>query len=212
MNPKQLNILLGAVVLIALASIAYMTWENKAQDQILNQQDPPTSNNIVPTNTNTDKSDNINLNQVPVDQTASWKTYINNRVGYQFEYPNSGLKLSIDETIKYPSNRQGDGKNDLVQFATINNSYGVKTYIEVKAKTIEDWIKDELSEAINHDIASYKKESLSGQTGYLGQGIAVTYVLFNNNVYEITSHTGVEPNFGTDPIYQHMLSTFKFTK
>ncbi len=148
---------------------------------------------------------------------TSWKTYMNSRVGYQFEYPAFGLQFGLDETIKYPNSQTKN--QDFVQFATDSKdaseqqpvSYGVRTYIKVTGNSIENWIRGGGS-STSADLSNYIKRSIGGQTAYTGRSIAVTYVMYNNNVYVIEAHSGIEPARDTDPIYNHMLATFKFTK
>lgn len=151
------------------------------------------------------------------DVANSWKTYINSRVGYQFEYPNSNLSLEINETIKYPNSQTKN--QDLVQFVTDSKdaseqqpvSYGVRTYVGVKNSSIENWIQSGGS-STNQDLSNYIKRSIDGQTAYIGRSIAITYVMYKNNVYIIEAHSGIEPARDTDPIYNHILSSFKFVQ
>lgn len=195
---KKLLLLVPMILLVAAACNSKPTPQTNQQNNNQQQVQPSTTNQGNATGQETD-----------------WKTYTNNRVGYQFEYPAKGLTLPFEETIKYP-----DSKNyneDLVQFAIDSKvkseqqpvTFGVRTYVGVKSNSIEDWIQN--GNGSNPNLANYTKRAIDGQTTYTGKGISVTYVLHNNNVYVIDAHAGIEPAHDTDPVYQHLFSTFKFT-
>ena len=149
------------------------------------------------------------------DTTADWLAYTNNRVSYSFKYPSSGLKLNLDETIKYFATNTSEMKDqDFVQFATNTNTYGVRTQVGVKEKTIEDWI-GKTDAAKGYDLATYleffNKTIVGGKTAYTFQAYLSTYVMSGSNVYQITDHKGVAPETAADSMYQNWLSTFQFT-
>lgn len=150
---------------------------------------------------------------VSTDQTANWKTYTNSRVGYQFEYPASGLQLGLEETIKYPSTQANDSKTeDLVQFGTMTVSYSITTEVGVKSSSIESWIQDTQASHTDPNLNNYTKLQVGGQTAYMLNAGLVTYVYNSGNVYIIDAHQGTAPSTDkNDTIYNHLLSTFKFT-
>ena len=201
-------------LLLALPIVLLLAAGCDSSQQVANQNTVPTP---VVQNTNPAPNPSTTPTANPTPTQSSWKTYTNNRVGYQFEYPTSGLKLALDETIKYPDPKTNN--QDLVQFAdnTENTSeqqpvaFSVRTYIGVKNNSIENWIQN-ASSSTNTDLANYTKQLIGGQPAYTGRGISVTYILYNNNVYVIDAHAGIEPAFDTDPVYAHLLSSFKFTK
>ncbi len=195
---KKLWLLMPAILLVAAACNSKTTPPQSSQ-QTNSQQQTQTS----PAN-----------QQTAPDQYTNWKTFNNNRVGYQFEYPASGLTLPLEETIKYP-----DPKNyneDLVQFAldTKNSSeqqpvvFSVRTYVGVKENSTEEWMKTKTG-AKNLDPKNFIK--VSGQTAYTEPSLAGTYVWWNHTVYVIEGHAGIELSRPTDAVYQHLLSTFKLT-
>ncbi|MBI2669894.1 MAG: hypothetical protein HYX20_02015 [Candidatus Yanofskybacteria bacterium] len=191
------NIILVVVIVILVGAVGYFVF---VKNPVAIQTKIPT-----PTPTKT------------ADSTASWMTYTNPRAGYQFEYPSTNLTLELNETIKYPDSQTKN--QDLVQFAANTKdaseqqpvTFGVRTYVGVKNNSIENWIQNGGS-ATSSDLANYTKRSIGGQTAYTGRGISVTYILYNYNVYIIDAHAGIEPAHDTDPVYGHILSTFKFTK
>ncbi|PIR97018.1 MAG: hypothetical protein COT91_03790 [Candidatus Doudnabacteria bacterium CG10_big_fil_rev_8_21_14_0_10_41_10] len=143
------------------------------------------------------------------DQTADWQTYRNTRVGYEFEFPSSGLSLDLDETIKYPSALSVG--NDLVQFATGGVTYGVRSSIEVPYTSIKFWIQDPNNSNISSNLSDYTKIIFGDKVAYTSKTDLATYTLANGNIYMITAHEGVAPSTDiSDPIYQHLISTFKF--
>jgi hypothetical protein len=148
------------------------------------------------------------------DETANWQTYVNSRVKYSFEYPTKGLTSNLNETIKYPSLSSGDSKQeDLVQFIANKISYSVETTVGVKNKTIELWIQDSNISHIDPDLAKYNKETIGGQTAYLKKDYAAAFILVDGNIYSIVAREGIAPTSDTNnPIFKHILSTFKFTK
>ncbi len=143
---------------------------------------------------------------------ATWTTYENTRVNYSFEYPAAELTMNLDETIKYPSTKEGDSKTeDLVQFATDKITYSIKTEIDSKHQTIEDWIQDADVSHANTDLTKYTEIKIDNKTAYTYTGELRTYTLNNGNVYIIKGMDGVAPSKNTeDSIYKHLLDSFKF--
>ena len=150
----------------------------------------------------------------PANETADWKIYINSRVGYKFSYPSTNLTHALDETIKYPSAREGDSKNqDLVQFAVGNTSFGIRTYVGEGKSTIESWIQEPNAQRAYSDLSKYEKVAVGGQTAYRIIGSAFVYVLANGNVYEITAYqTNAPVKISSEPLFEKWVSTIEFTK
>ncbi|MFA6492534.1 MAG: hypothetical protein WCV58_00055 [Patescibacteria group bacterium] len=145
-------------------------------------------------------------------QSSEWKTYKNARVNYGFEYPVTGLEKDLEETIKYPSTREGDSKTqDLVQFAANKITYSIQTEVGVTRSTIEDWIKDVSVSHADSDLTKYTKITIGSKTAYTHTGDLLTYILANGNVYIIKGMEEIAPSKKTgDIIYQHLLNTLKF--
>lgn len=147
---------------------------------------------------------------IATTSNPEWKMYTNPRVNYQFEFPAKNLSLDLHESIKYPSTDAGNAKDDdLVQFATNNSSYGVRTTVGVNEKTIEDWLQT--PERVG-GLSGYTKTTVGNKTAYTDKEWLSTYVMSGNNVYQIDAHVGSAPKTETDPIYEHFFSTFQFTK
>jgi len=151
-------------------------------------------------------------------ETTSWKTYTNSRVNYSFGYPSNGLQLNLDETIKYPSTRDGDSKTeDLVQFATASTTYSVRTDVSGHVTSVEAWITGG-SEDPSHlgfpstDLSDYSKTTVGGQTAYTYKNGLVTYAVIGTKFYTIAAYTGITPKTDADSTYSHLLSSFAFTK
>ncbi len=142
----------------------------------------------------------------------SWKTYKNSRVGYQFEYPTSGLNLDIDETIKYPDNTTKN--EDLVQFATKSITYSVRTYVAVKQASIEAWIQQS-DLADGSDLSTYTKTTVGNKTAYMSKQ-GRYFVMNKTNVYQLEAlktvgDTGIPIASTEDANFQHLVSSFAFT-
>lgn len=189
---KKLLFLVPVILLVAAAC------NNKATPPQTNQQ----------TNNQQQTQPSPANQQGAADQTISWKIYSNNRVGYQFEYPASGLTLNLDETIKYPN--ANSPSKDLVQFATSKNTYSIETIVKPQFKTVEELLQAMKSDG---DTTIWKKFTMDGQTAYSATDKFVTYVMANQNQYSIIKYEGNAPADykGDDQIYSHILSTLKFT-
>lgn len=201
------NIILVVVIVILVGVVGYFAFVKKSE---------PVTQQLTPTSTSTQTktpAPTPTKTTTPTPETVSWKTYTNNRVSYQFDYPASGLKLAIDETIKYPSTRTGDSKTeDLVQFATNQVAYSVGTEIGIKHNSVESWIQDTNVSHIDGNISSYTKISVGGKIAYTSNAGLATYVYNNGNIYMIIARAGIAPSVDkNDSIYSHLLSTFKFT-
>jgi hypothetical protein len=168
------------------------------------------SNQLAPQQQNRQTSQVPSSDAVPSPNTQTTnKLYINNRVGYQFEYPADGLKLPLDETIKYPD--PNNPYKDLVQFATPQRAYSVQTYVGAMKsfKSLADWIADAIGTDTN--ISHYSKANIGGQEAYLYNDSAITYIGYNGNVYEIIARSGIAPiPNDNEPTYNLILNTLKF--
>jgi hypothetical protein len=149
--------------------------------------------------------------------TKDWKTYTNSRVNYSFEYPSSNLKLNLDETIKYPSASAADSKTeDLVQFATSTTTYSIRADISGHATTVEAWITGASENPVgdgfpSKNISDYKKITVGDNTAYTNKNSLITFVVVGTKYYTISAHSGTAIKTGSDTIYSHLLSSFKFT-
>jgi len=162
---------------------------------------------------------NIDIVESDKQETADWKTYTNTRVNYSFEYPASGLQLDLNETIKYPSTRPGDSKSeDLVQFATSSTAYSIRVDISAHFMTVEAWITGSGGGGLigsgfpSRNLSDYIKTTVGGITAYTSKEVLSTYLVKDTKFYTITAYAGEAPKVGSDAIYNHLLSSFEFTK
>jgi len=152
------------------------------------------------------------------NKTETWKTYTNPRVNYSFEYPASGLKLDLDETIKYPSTSNSNPKTeDLVQFASSDTTYSVRADVSGHASTVEAWItggsESPSAEALpSKNLSDYDKVTISGATAYTSKTSLITYAVVGTKYYTIAAYNNISLKTGTDATYSHLLSSFVFTK
>ena len=98
------------VAIIALAAVAgYFAFVKKSA---MVAPQPPIIQTVKPTATQTS---NNQLNPTPQDETANWKTYRNERLGIQFEYPKSwSLKLDFDENLSLQENIRKASNNGII--------------------------------------------------------------------------------------------------
>jgi hypothetical protein len=206
MNQKGFaNIILVVVIVVLVGAVGYFALIRKPSP-IAQQSPTPT-----PTSTQTKTPAPT---PTPKDETANWKTYTNSRVDYSFKYPTANLTLALDETIKYPSTREGDSKTqDLVQFAVGETSFGIRTYVGAGKSTIESWIQEPNTPRAYHDLSKYEKITVGGKTAYQTTDEAFVYVLANGNIYEITGYGNIAPvKISAEPLFKKWVATIQFTK
>lgn len=158
---------------------------------------------------------------LPVITPKSWQNYLNDRAKYTFSYPSSDLATGLTVKVSYPSNKPADSKDeDMISFSTKSTTYGILAKINVKEDSIEKWITTSqfmlngVSPSTYTNLLNYTKTTVGGQTAYTSKDHLSTYVMnsANKNVYLITAENGLSPEQREDPIYQHILSGFQFTK
>ena len=148
-------------------------------------------------------------------QVASWKTYTNTRVHYQFEYPASGLSEDLVETIKYPSTVATDAKDeDYVEFITGGVAYSVEAHATVTQATIEAWLTDPSNPGnVDQNLSDYTKTTVAGKTAYTLKSGLATYLFYDvpKTVFIITARDGIAPKASSDDVYSHLLQSFSLT-
>lgn len=90
MNSKQLNVLLGAIVIIAIGAVAYLAYGNSTK-KVVN-----TDNTIASTLLNTNKSISNTDKTANSTQVSNLKTYTNSQYGFQFQYDPNKYNLEKD--------------------------------------------------------------------------------------------------------------------
>ena len=196
-KPNYLKtIILSVLIITTLGLIAYLFFQNqKLQKQVLNPQVSPTIQIPSPTSK---PSSSISISP---DETAGWKTYINNKLGIEFMYPvewsepkeslqsiNFNEKLVIVKSPFYDQILQRD-----LNF----NEYSVRSYGD---------------ETPRHD---FNIDGLIGKRG-LEKSVSnysdIIILAKNNKSTEIISITYIyNPKKEDGKLFNQILSTFKFT-
>lgn len=141
-------------------------------------------------------------------KTSEWTNYSNERVGYAFEYPSSGLILGLSEPVKYEG--KDNQKRDVVTF-TSKATYTIKAFLGVlnSGDTIETYLQK--TSGFDNNLSNYKKTTLDGKTAYSYKNYDLLLSFYNSNIYIITASEGISPlKDKNDPVLDHMVSTFKF--
>lgn len=129
----------------------------------------------------------------------SWKTYTNSEAGYQFEYPAEDVIFEIET------------KEQVVFHWKDHKSYSVYTHFNVNQTTLEEYIAQlDTGYPKWEDLDRYNKITVGGRAAYQSKKGTPTYAFDGKNVYEL-SCAGI-PSRESDPIYNRMLSTFKFVE
>jgi hypothetical protein len=108
MNSKQLNIVLGIVVVILLGLVGYMTTRDNSQNDTLSQNNTAANANLINGNANTTEQVNntntqTNKAAANTSSTTNWKTYSDTKHGFELEYPtNWTTKIENHPTSSIP--------------------------------------------------------------------------------------------------------------
>jgi len=154
-------------------------------------------------------------NPAPVQQSQNqpvldWKVYKNDRVGYQFEYPTSGLILDLSEPTTFGTGANDSKSKDMVDFATKTNYSVVASLGALKDNaTLESWIQNGVG--MDKDLTHYNKTLLDGRTAYSHKDYNFVIIFYKANIYQIAATDGIQPQKDkNDPIFTHLISTFSF--
>jgi len=191
--------LLVLLVIVVAGAVGYFIWAQKSPTTPTGQQ--PTVQQPA-----------IQLSSVK-DETANWKTYRNEKYGFEFKYL-SNFKISEDETGRYilitPENKdeyqlaisgiRERGSLTIGQFVHDDSTYGTVENVQ---------IRDE-SNAIVNGINVYRFSVLLGR-----ENDWHLFFLKDNNHGVDASWTNFHVDYGNNPYgdkIEQILSTFKFTK
>ena len=128
----------------------------------------------------------------------NWKVYTNSEANYQFDYPSEGVTFE-SETKEH------------VRFHWKElRSYGVYTHSNVKQTTLEEYVVQlDTGYPKWENLANYNKITVGERTAYQSKRGTPTYVFDGRNVYQLQC-AGISSRESIDPIYDKMLSSFKF--
>jgi len=101
---------------------------------------------------------------------------------------------------------------DLVQFELDSTNYSIIADLEKDGVTLDSWMQDASENFSNTSLTNYNKTILDGQTAYQAKDSLITIAKKDRFVYVIVAHRGLTPSTNlNDPIYKHLVETFKFT-
>ncbi|MFH1967921.1 MAG: hypothetical protein ABIJ84_00875 [bacterium] len=203
---KGISTLAGIVIIIVVAVIAfggvfayqYFATKTNNQLQVQGEEQNQQTNNVH-----------------PADQTAGWKTYTNESVGYKIEYP---AIYSVKTSNCFADKKDGQKLND-VNSVNIGDSNLLTFHICHFNGSVDDLSKEDgFIPTTVGGLSAIKKEFEirgGGRAWYYVQEDSSNVVFIDAN----WAYSGTYPNTVADEDFNkrgqtihQMLSTFKFTK
>lgn len=140
---------------------------------------------------------------------SDWKTYRNEKYGYEIKYPNDWDINSADlSSIQYLDSKYKDFYE-----SPFTNPLSIDT-IEENNKNIEGWISGKAEDRVGFPYQKLEEITVAETKTFLlsdpitiGNNVETVFVLKNNNAYKISAPIGE-----SDKQFKKILSTFEFTK
>ncbi len=151
------------------------------------------------------------MSEFMVGETADWQTYRNEEYGYEIEYPNN---FYADEIL---SNNDGGTENR--NYTILRTKENYDKYKGTNSEPFYLWItQDWMSAPLEGHVrgqtvlkgnVKFIKAIMDGGSTENGSGFTSFYIANGDNIIQIsTSYVSTL----TDPIFDQILSTFKFTE
>lgn len=139
------------------------------------------------------------------DETANWKTYNNEKYGFEFRYPSTW-------EVKALSNEQIGFRTDRNELEILLHSNGSDEYIENSAYTSDCDLLSDKGEGCAPIEQEVKKITINNINGYLVKqetGRITAYLAKKDKSVTVQLYTDLPKN---EKIFNQILSMFKFTK
>jgi len=205
MNQKSVVVILGVVAIVLIGTTVYFATINKAIQPVAPA--PKVVQQPVPAPTVQQPAQSA-----PVDETASWQTYKNDKFGYEVKYPQN-WNYKVENNLA--CFRENGKKYNIEESDQCGISISETTNLDTKRLSAQDWAKQK-KEKGGATITEMKIAGFNAiqSQDYLGLETIVSKPVSNGLEIDIAT-----PNFGDEAlnkqvkiVYEKMLSTLKFTK
>ncbi len=183
MNHKNsVKIILVVAVLLVVSAVGYFTLLKK--DESIVRQSPPES--------------------ISKDETADWKTTINDGLGYSIKYP-TGWKAETNNKITTLTNLSNSEQVIAIGLNSTNanpNKLSINEWLKTQQWPDPKPISEQFKSIANVDGVNAVEQVQTG-TAYFTKGI---------NVFTVENGISFERKVVDEKLFLQILSTFKFTK
>jgi hypothetical protein len=208
------------IVLVVVAGFfAYQYFSTKTQPVVQTQQNQNQQQQTVNQQTN---------NVQPINQTAGWKTYINNDYGFSIQYPDGAKITDVDMTggrnvsIQIPVSGKNSLTGKTLEIAIVTQQYEHNGPALVPASCNADTFYNSKTSNVVLNGMTFIKGNVSGAFGGMqSSSYAIEYcIMRGDKSFRLTSllsssRNSQLPSFNIDEeskVLDQMISTFKFTK
>jgi len=200
MNQKTIIAILGVTVIILIGTTVYFATINKASQpvapapKVVQQPAQPTPGQQQTSQTQP---------TAPVDETASWQSYSNAKLGFEVKYPSNWKKITPPNDFQGINllNENGNGVFAVIYYKDINE------YLNAGELSFDDLKKDTDYKNVK-DISFLGNKAISATfiNSFINLSQTVIFVSKGDAIYEIA----YDDNDSVD-MSRQILSTIKFT-
>jgi len=208
------TIIFSILVVLTLGLIVYLIFQNqKLQKQVLNPPVSPTVQTPSPT------PKTVSSISISPNETASWKTYTNTKIGLSLMYPNNwdsftnkyfenNTVFGPQETIDEYRQRVNNPKYDMVScYLCVSLTIG-----STEDAPMTDEVRNVKEENIFLDSHDAKKYTITykSDTPYISKGDKLVLIVLKLNNQKVSLSIIDDQNDEIIAIYYKILSTIKF--